>query len=364
MAAAFGFGRFVYTPILPHMIADGLSPTAAGFVAAVNYFGYLAGAVAGVTGIMGGNARAWFVGGLAASGLTMIAMAFTGNVWAFSVLRFVGGAGGAIIMVAGASLVFGPLVIAERGRYALAPFFGPGLGIAGSSLLVALLAGAGASWQAMWIVTGAIASAATLAVVACLPSRSEQAIVGGGVQSGHVHWSRKLALLTLSYGLFGFGYVITATFIVVITRETPTLRFLEPFVWTIVGVSAAASIPFWSIVTRRFGELPTYVLGCMVEGAGVALSVIDPNPVGIVLAAVFVGGTFVAITAIGLQIGRRLAGGAPQKIQAIMTVAFGIGQVVGPLVAGTLRESSGSFLAASLAAAAALAVAAALALVP
>ena len=363
MAAAFGFGRFVYTPILPHMIADGLTPSAAGFVAAANYLGYLAGGFVGITGLMQARARAWFLGGIAISGLTMIAMAFTHDVWIFAVLRFIGGAGGTTVMVAGASLLFAPLMVADGGRFALAPFLGPGLGIAASSFVVALLDRAGADWQTMWIVTGVIASAATLLVMACLP-RAAAAATASGAHPGHVRWSRRLVLLTLSYGLFGFGYIVTATFIVVITRETPALAFLEPYIWAIVGLSGAASIFFWTAMVRRFGEVPVYVVGCLTEAVGVALSVVDPSPRGIILAAVFVGGTFVAITAIGLQIGRRLAGGAPQKIQAAMTVAFGIGQVVGPLLAGMLRESSGTFLAPSLAAAAALAIGAVLSLVP
>ena len=46
MAAAMGFGRFFYTPVLPGMIAGiPISAADAGTIAAGNFAGYLAGAV-------------------------------------------------------------------------------------------------------------------------------------------------------------------------------------------------------------------------------------------------------------------------------------------------------------------------------
>jgi hypothetical protein len=66
MAAAIGVGRFIYTPILPPM-AEGLHLTKgeAGLIAAANFLGYLAGALAAASPRLHGGARAWLLVALA-----------------------------------------------------------------------------------------------------------------------------------------------------------------------------------------------------------------------------------------------------------------------------------------------------------
>jgi hypothetical protein len=96
----------------------------------------------------------------------------------------------------------------------------------------------------------------------------------------------------------------------------------------------------------------------------VALTVVSSQPVLFLLGAALLGGTFMGITALGLMEGRRQAsaGGvaAERQMLAILTAAFGLGQVIGPWLAGELHALTGSFEAPSLTAAAALLVAAAL----
>ncbi len=92
---------------------------------------------------------------------------------------------------------------------------------------------------------------------------------------------------------------------------------------------------------------------------GVAAPLLVPGAIGIVLAALLVGGTFMVITMAGLQ-EARAAGGAP--LMAAMTAAFAAGQIAGPLVVSALaRRPHGFAVALAIAALALLLSAVALA---
>jgi len=94
----------------------------------------------------------------------------------------------------------------------------------------------------------------------------------------------------------------------------------------------------------------------------VALSVIATGAVGALVAAACLGGTFVAITALGLVGARALSASDPRQVVALMTAAFGAGQIVGPALAGLMVDRTGSFAAPTYLAATALVVAAVLSL--
>lgn len=350
MAAAMGIGRFVYTPILPGMM-EGLHLTAAdaGLIASANFLGYLVGAYAAAGGWAHGRERATMLAGLAASTLLAAAMGLTGDLAAFLVIRFLAGVASAFVMVFLTAIVSSHLDSTGRGGMQALHFGGVGLGIALSSLLMVILVDYHADWQAGWFWSAGL-SAVAFAIVALTVDSGP---LGNGTtgREPRLPKSPALARMILSYGLFGFGYVVTATFLVAIVRAGGAGRVFEAVVWMVAGLVAFPSIWLWQVVAARAGIYAAYAGACLVEVVGVVASVTLGGYAGPLLASVLLGATFMAVSALGLQAGRLLAPQAPRRVLALMTTSFGIGQIVGPVVAGVLAERSGSFVLPSLLAA-------------
>ena len=346
MAASMGFGRFVYTPILPGMMEGAsLSAADAGLIAGANFAGYLVGAIVAAFGWAAGRERAVAILGLFSTVVLLAAMAAVDGVAAFSLVRFLAGLASALAMVFTSSIV---LAHSARGEAVqILHFGGVGFGIAVSSALVFAFdlaaggaAGGAAGWRAEWI--GSSAGAAILVVIALrfLPRPT-----GGQATAGEpeLAWHRPLVLVTLSDGLFGFGYVITATFLVTMARAAGAGAAVEFAAWLTTGIAAALSLVAWRGVVRRFDIVAAYVACVAIQAFGVLVSVLLPPAAGALVGGLFLGLSFMAVTAYGLQIGRRLAPESPRRALALMTAAFGTGQIIGPLVAGWIAETSGSF---------------------
>ena len=359
LAAAMGIGRFVYTPILPFMVEGlGLSQAEAGIIASANFLGYLLGALAAAKASLPGGRRRWFLIALAISALTTAAMAASAAVPWFLLLRFASGVASAFVLVFSSALVLDRLTAAGRtGLWAL-HFAGVGLGIAGSAVLVAALAAQGLGWRGLWLASGALALLALIAVLRLVPA--EQEPPPPPKRNGKARPNPRLVALIVAYGLFGFGYVITATFISTLVRLTPELQWLEPYVWLTVGLAGIPSVAVWGWVARRIGNGRAFAVACLVEGVGVALSVLGSGAAAVLFAAALLGGTIMGITALGLVHARSLATGDPRRSIALMTAAFGLGQMIGPSFAGFAYGIGQSFTLPTLVAAGALLIAFAL----
>src|SRR5579871_115745 len=352
LAAAIGVGRFIYTPILPLMV-DGLRMTkaTAGLLASANFAGYLVGALAAAAPIRHGTRRSWLIIGLTASAITTGAMALGSSTAMFLIVRFIGGVASALVLVFASTLVLDRLHEMRRPGLAAVHFAGVGAGIACAAMLVTAIVARGGDWRVLWLAGCGLSLLACYGVARLVPSRAERppAITPRPAQN-----SRTLPWFVAAYGLFGFGYVITATFLVAIVRQLSELRALEPYVWLVTGLAAAPSVAVWTSIGDRIGVIPAFALACAVEACGVAASVLWLAPAGVLLAAVFLGGTFMGITALGLIGARQLSRGDARGTLAVMTAAFGLGQIVGPAFAGMIYDATASLVVPSLVATGAL----------
>jgi predicted MFS family arabinose efflux permease len=360
LATALGIGRFVFTPILPAML-DALSwtTTEAGLVASANFLGYFVGACLSSRTFMLARARSWLLISLATSVLSTAGMALPSGLAAFLILRLVGGVASAIVIVCASRLVLERLAIAGRNSLSGLHFAGVGFGILLSAGLVSWLVACGAGWRALWIGAGALglvaAAMAALTVPADAGRRDPAERTSPSQRTG------RLGALVIAHGLFGFGYVITATFLVAIVRHSSDACALELWVWMLVGLAAMPSVALWCWLGERVGTLHAYAAACLLEALGVAGSVEWSSVPGIGVAAVLLGGTFMGITALGFLAAQRGSSGQAQRAMGQVTTSFALGQMLGPTFAGYLSEQLGSLRPASLVAAGALLLAAVLA---
>ena len=358
MAIAMGMGRFLYTPILPFMV-DGLSlsKAQAGLIASANFIGYLAGALTAIYTALPGTKRNWMLLALLISALTTAAMAMGYSIPLIVLLRFAGGAASAFVLVFASALVLERLSALDKAHLSSLHFGGVGIGIALSAIVVAVITAMGYGWRGQWLAGGALSLIGMFLAAICIPPQPESA-------APSVHGklaSPALWRLARAYCLFGFGYVITATFLVDLVRSSEQTRGAEIYVWLLVGLFAAPSITFWNAVAARVGIGMAFAIAGVIEAIGVSVSVLLDSNFAVITAAVLLGGTFMGMTALGLVGARKLAAAAQsdaRRAVALMTAAFGLGQIIGPTFAGYAFDATGSYFLPSMAAAAALLIAA------
>ncbi len=357
LAVAMGIGRFAFTPILPMMQVDaGLSVAEGGWLASANYLGYLLGALSAM--VVRIRPTTAIRVGLGAIGTVTVAMAVTHRPGDWVALRAIAGVGSAWVLVFGSAWCLDRLAPLRRPVLSSAVFAGVGVGIAvaGGFCLVLMARGAGSPYA--WTGLGIIALVATALVWPAFGREVEAATPDRPPGSPGSGWSADRVRLVLCYGAFGFGYIIPATFLPVMARQALRDPSIFGWAWPLFGAAAAAS-PFAAAgLSRLFGNRRLWSLSHCVMALGVALPIVWPGVVGILWAALLVGGTFMVITMTGMQEARRVAGGQATGLMAAMTSSFAAGQIVGPLCVSYLARANGSFREALVIASVALAASA------
>lgn len=344
LITTFGIARFIYTPLLPLMQAElGFGDDWAGMLAAVNYVGYLCGALGSIF-IHSINTKRWlFKLAIVMAALTNIGMGITQNDTLWLLLRFLSGLASAGGMVIGSGL----MMLAVNPRHSVTAlgihFSGVGLGIALGALWVLFLKSS-QDWQTLWVSTG------ILILVLGLPgllftrwglNPHKKAAIEAATPHSAFKWL--ITLIALAYFCEGVGYVISATFLVSILQQSATLPYLGDYAWVVVGLAAAPSCWLWSRLARRIGDFPALITAYLVQAVGIVLPVFSTSEAAALLGALLFGGTFMGIVAMVLMYGGRLAGSRPTQLMGLLTACFGIAQIIGPAVGGWMAEQQGNF---------------------
>ena len=341
LAVAMGIGRFAFTPQLPFMQAElGLTLSDGGWLAGVNYLGYLAGALlAGRQGLPAERLMRW---GLWAVVLSTAAMAFSGPFAWWIVMRFVAGVASAWVLVGTATVILARLARLGASHLDGLVFAGVGTGIGLAGLICHAGGLVGVGVRPLWLALAGLALAGTWLTHSVERQQACPRPATAPAPPAAMHASRPPYLLVLCYGLFGFGYILPATYLPSQARLLLDDPALFGWVWPIFGCAAALStlsIAFF----KRWPRTYTWAGAQVVMAVGVSMPVMAPGLLGLVVAALCVGGTFMLITLLGLQEARHQGGANAQRLLAAMTAAFAVGQLTGPVAANLLLEMGWPF---------------------
>lgn len=359
LAAAIGIGRFAYTPLLPMMQHDnGLSITGGGWLASANYLGYFAGAVSAVWLRL--PALAMLRVAMVLNALLIASMGVTENLIFWLAIRAAAGIASAWVFVFASTLVLQRL--AECGRVELSSvmFSGVGIGMLLPGLMCIVFVANGVDAQHAWLAFATLAGVAVV-VVWLLSGAGQTVVPTDRAEARHrPAWTVTMGRLIASYGLFGLGYIIPATFLPVIARDLLAGAQIYVWFWPVCGAAAAVSVIASVGWSRKYGDYSLLMVCCVAEAAGIALPLFAPHAAAIGVSAVLLGGTFVVITVAALREAHRLAPAHAGSLIAAMTASFALGQIAGPVIAAYLVTWRGDFAWALVLAATALLIAGAL----
>ena len=356
LAVAMGIGRFAFTPLLPMMLADRVIDLhSASWLASANYLGYLAGALlctfqpwiwARAAWLPPINAPLMVRGGLVATGLLTLGMALP---WpaTWPALRFAAGVASAVVFVYTSGWCLAQLAKLGASATGGAMYTGPGAGIVISGLFVGVMIAWHWSAADGWLVFGALSFALTATVWRTF--RSAPNAGGGGMPAAGAdplparqHGRAEIVWLTFAYGIAGFGYIITATFLPVIARAAlPGSPWLD-FFWPIFGLGVIVGA-LLATRLRVSGDLRLLLAGAYaVQALGIGASLVSPTLAGFALGSLLLGLPFTMITFFAMQEVRRLRPSNAASLMGLLTAMYGVGQIVGPPLAAQMLRIAGS----------------------
>ncbi len=360
VCACLGFGRFALGMLLPSMGAGlGLTYAQMGFISTANFVGYLV--VVVVSGLLSRRlgTRKLVVAGLGLVGLSMIVVSRAHGFWGVLLPYIVTGFGSAAANVPIMGLVSHWFRRSMRGRAAGFIVIGSGLAIMVSGWLIPFVNARLESdgWRMSWLILGGFCLGVALLAMLLLrndPRDKGLAPLGEDpppekipVAGQNGGWARKVVLhLGLLYFLFGFTYVIYATFLVTtLVQERGFSEALAGQFWMWVGAFSLLSGPVFGTLSDRIGRRMALMIVFGLQGAAYLFVALPLPQVFLFVSIGLWGGVAWSIPSImAAALGDFLGPAKAAAAFGTVTFFFGVGQILGPSLAGVLAEAASSFV--------------------
>ncbi|HEX3046642.1 MAG TPA: MFS transporter [Bacillota bacterium] len=363
---ALGLARFGYSTILPAIQSNlNLNNEQAGRLATFNLAGYLL--MSGIGGALASRygARLVVTLGLALAGLGMLFSGWAQSFTTLLVWRCVTGIGSGAANIAVMGLWAAWFTAKRRGLASGIAVSGSSLALIGTGLAVPQLLtlyGAGA-WRTCWFIFGAITlvlAISSFLLIRNHPKDSGLNPVGTEAQASQpapvsqsagkkpslrqVYRSWPVWRLGLVYIAFGFSYIIYMTFFIKhLVADSGYSQTAAGGLFMTMGWFSLLCGFLWGSVSDRIGRRQTLLIIYLIHTVAFA-AFGGSNPTLLTISAILFGLTAWSIPAIMAAICGDLMGpGLAPAALGFITLFFGIGQALGPVIAGAIADKAGSF---------------------
>jgi len=344
LVLTMGVARFSYTPLLPVMMDETfLNDALGGWLATINYMGYMSGAlIAASISDLKLKDKLYRIGLIIAI-LSTIGMALSENYILWSVMRFLAGLSSAAGLLLGSGLILNWMIRqghrAELGIH----FGGAGLGIAVSAWVAMLMAGK-FDWAQQWQIFTLVGVVLALPAWLWLPKPNTSQLTHSGKKMHDCPPERRwMLVLYTAYFCAGFGYVVSATFLVTIVDLQTDLQGKGSLIWLLTGLAATPACVIWDRIARRIGELKALTMAYALNIMGIIIPVLDGTLIGVAISGILFGATSIGIVSLMLTMVGKFFPTKPAKPMAQLTLSYGIAQVVAPALSGTIAEATGNY---------------------
>ncbi len=348
LSVAMGIGRFAFTPLLPMMLHDQtIDLNSGGWLATSNYLGYFIGAM--LCAFWRGLPPTRTIrAGLIATVLLTLGMGLLHVQTVWLLLRLLSGIASALVFVYSSGWCLQRLAQLQLPALGGIIYCGPGIGIMLTGLSSSGMVAHGWHADTGWVAFGLLAVLLTAAVWSTF--RGDLDLRAGNVaqtDADHVEPAsirQEVRWQVLAYGMAGFGYIITATFLPVIARQAlPPGSAWPDFFWPLFGLCVALGALGATRIPVHFDQRLLLAISYVMQAVGVVSSAIFPNEVGFAIGSILLGLPFTAITLFAMREARRLRSHHAAGLMGLLTASYGIGQIAGPPLATRLVHATGSF---------------------
>jgi MFS family permease len=343
---SMGIARFAYTPMLPVMMQQAhLSHEGGGWLAAINYAGYLTGVFIASwvsDAVIKDRLYRW---GMCVAVLSTAMMALTTDFTVWAISRYIAGLTSAAGLMLGSGLILNWLVRHHHRRELGIHFSGIGLGIALPSA-AAIFMVQKLAWDTQWWLLAGLGCLLLLPALLWFPAAPsrDQALLNEHASMQHSPPNAQfMRLFTAAYFCAGFGYVVTATFIVAIVNAIPALANKGGWVFLVIGLVAAPSCLLWDLIARKVGDVNALIMAGAIEVMGIITPTFGWGLTGAMISAILYGTTAIAIVSLTLTMAGRYYPAQPAKMMGKMTIAYGIAQMVAPAITGWFAGAQHSY---------------------